>query len=167
MENLNKITFNTEKFYNLILSAEGGRQGWYFPIFASIVKGESGDTINLDLGDQFSGSVIFIDGENSFYAGSIETWECRFKEEDAEAWAEENSLTKENFDSDREMEYQANAYAENIIDDEYEYYNKLADKQTHIIDLSKYDEDFERNYGYIGKLATIAKKNGYSFFEIN
>ena len=112
---MNKNIVTCEFDYcDLILQAEGGMDGWVFPVWASVVKDEHGDYIDLTLGAQVSQNTSFYNNTTNTIAkswvGSIPTWHRHWEKDDAELWAEEFGLDPSDFDSDEETFNEVQGY---------------------------------------------------------
>ena len=102
-------------FHELLVQAEGGWDGWYYPVWAKVVEDEVfGDSIELTLGDQVSGNTSFYEGDlhhqPKSWVGCISVWHRTWQEDDAEAYAEECMCKPEDFDSDENMRNEALGY---------------------------------------------------------
>lgn len=112
-------------FCELYEEAEGGWQGWFHPVFATVVNEETGEYIEIILGGQVSGNTGFFDGDvhnlSKSWVGSIPTWKRIWGPDDAEAWAKECCCSPEDYDPDEEVANEVSMwYSDGRFDEDIE-----------------------------------------------
>jgi hypothetical protein len=122
-------------FVDLLIEAEGQAwDGWFCPIWANIEKNNAGeDIITLSLGAAVSRGTSFLSNDGGIpasWVGNIECWFRQYDENDAENWAEDTGCDPEDFDSDNEMEIEADCMEGNLRD-------KQKEIQKNIIEYAK------------------------------